>query len=90
MIDVTDTQDDAQNLAEELKDDPDDAEKWIKLGMVYLSMKHWSSAEIAFKQCLKLDKQHPLALGELGSLYILKGKTKAAIIAATSNQFMKG
>lgn len=76
---MTNTQDDAQNLAEELKDKPNEPDKWHKLGVVYLSMKQWNNAEISFKQCLKLDKQHSLALGELGSLYILKGKTKAAI-----------
>jgi len=62
---VTDTKDDAQNLAEELKDNPNNPEKWHKLGVVYLSIKHWSSAEIAFKQCLKLNKEHPLAFTKL-------------------------
>ena len=79
MIDVTFTQDDAQKLAEELKDNPDDTEKWHKLGTGYLSLKQVSNAEIAFKQCLKLEKNYPPGLGGLGSVLILKGKTKAAI-----------
>ena len=73
------TQDDAQRLAEELKDNPSDSEKWMTLGEGYLSLKQYTNAEIAFKQCLKLTKEHPAALGELGSLYVLKGKTRAAI-----------
>ena len=73
------TQDDAQKLAEELKDNPNDAEKWHRLGVGYLSLKQWSNGEIAFKQCLKLDKENSLALGELGSIYVLKWKTKDAI-----------
>ncbi|MHA2222459.1 MAG: tetratricopeptide repeat protein, partial [Candidatus Thorarchaeota archaeon] len=76
---MTFTPEDAFRLAEELKVKPDDAEKWHILGVGYFSLKQYSNAELSFKQCLKLEKEHPSALGELGSLYILKGKTRAAI-----------
>jgi cytochrome c-type biogenesis protein CcmH/NrfG len=70
---------DVQKLVDELTKTPNDSEKWHILGVAYLSLNEADKAENAFKHCLKLDKDNAYALGDLGSLYILKGKNKQAI-----------
>jgi cytochrome c-type biogenesis protein CcmH/NrfG len=73
------TEEDVNEILEHLKQHPEDSEKWHRLGVAYLSMKNQDEAEKAFQQCLKLDKDNPFALGDLGALYITKGKAKKAI-----------
>jgi tetratricopeptide (TPR) repeat protein len=70
---------DIQKLIEDLGVKPDDAEKWHSLGVACLSLNEADKAEDALKRCLKLDKNHAFAHGDLGGLYILKGKNKEAI-----------
>jgi tetratricopeptide (TPR) repeat protein len=70
---------DVQKLVEDLGVNPDNAEKWHVLAVAYLSMNEADKAEDALKQCLKVDKDHVFALGDLGGLYILKGKNRQAI-----------
>ena len=79
MIKVSYTKDDVQKLIDDLGVKPEDAAKWHVLGVAYLSLNEADKAEDALKRCLKIDKNHVFALGDLGGLYILKGKTKQAI-----------
>lgn len=76
---MTFTEDEAQKLAEELKDNPNDFEKWYRLGVGYLYLNSFGNAEVVFKQCLKLDQEHTGALGNLGIAYLRRGKAKASI-----------
>ncbi|MFW9786517.1 MAG: tetratricopeptide repeat protein [Candidatus Thorarchaeota archaeon] len=70
---------DIQKLIDDLGVNPKDADKWHTLGVAYLQLKEADKAEDAFKRCLKLDKNHANALGDIGSLYILRGKNRKAI-----------
>ncbi len=79
MVAVSYSKKDVQKLVDDLGVNPDDAEKWHVLGVAYLSLKEAEKAIDAFKRCLKLDENHVFALGDLGGLYILKGKNRQAI-----------
>ena len=73
------TEDDVFELVQYLRDYPEDADKWHHLGVIFLSMNKVEDAENAFRHCLKIDKNNGRAHGDLGSILILKGKTKDAI-----------
>ncbi len=70
---------DVQKLIDDLGVNPEDSEKWHVLGVAYLSLNEADKALDAFKQCLKFDGNNSFAHGDLGSLYILKGKNRQAI-----------
>ncbi len=76
---MSSTEKDVQKLVEDLGVNPKDSEKWHVLGVAYLSLNEADKAEDAFKQCLKLDKNNAFAHGDLGGLYILRGKNKKAV-----------
>ena len=73
------SEDNVHALEEYLKRNPEDSKKWHQIGVAYLSIHRVEDAEKAFKRCLKLEKNHPYALGDLGGLYILKMKPKDAV-----------
>jgi tetratricopeptide (TPR) repeat protein len=79
MVIVSQTEVDIQKLIDDLSLSPKDADKWHSLGVAYLSINEADKAEGAFNQCLKINKNHAFALGDLGGLFILKGKNRKAI-----------
>jgi Flp pilus assembly protein TadD len=73
------SEEEIQELIKHLEKHPEDSEKWFLLGVAQLSRKWYTASEKAFKKCLKLDKNHALALGELGGISILREKPKDAV-----------
>jgi len=70
---------DVQEIIDHLDKHPKDFEKWYLLGVAQLSRRWYTASEKAFKECIKVHKNHALALGELGSISILREKPKDAI-----------
>lgn len=56
---------------------PNDASAWAALGTVYQKLGRPEDAERAYREALRFNPRHPVALGNLGELKLGRGESDA-------------